>query len=653
MDLFDAVSHFEALWLGWQKVLANNGAMGGDGVTVRAFATYAHNSVSRLSHSLRTGSYRVQPFREVDIPRKGGGVRRLTIPSVVDRIAQASTALVLGLILDREMEPSSFAYRPGRSVSHAIARISQLRRDGYRYVVDGDIVRYFDNIPHEPLISLLDRHVPSTRLVDLIALWLDSFAPEGRGVPQGSPLSPLLANLYLDRVDEEIEGRGIRLVRYADDFVILCKEEHAAHGALARMAKLLAEAGLSLHPEKTAIRSFDQGFRFLGHVMVRSMVYKEVEYDETPSEDVVGSAERLLAGASEGGRLPAAPDVASEPEGRWAVRRRVLYVLEPGRVLDADGEHIVVADEGGPVLELPAALVDRVEVGSDVEIRMQALDLISSRGTELVRINGYGVPVGRWEAPHSGRAERHLAQAALILDPQRRAVLAQAFVAGRIGNQRTLLKRLDRGRNDPELQPVFVRLGRLLRRMEKATGTAEEAMGREGEAAALYWPMLGRLLQLPWAFSGSRRRRVGHDPFNVVVDVLASLLCRECRSALLRTGLHPGFPALHAAQDHEDPLAWDLSEEFRAPLVEAVAFGLFKRRALREESFVHGANGVRLTPSGWAAAIRGFEGMLARPVRDPVEGTTQLWRGMIDLQARRLVKAVEGAQPYRAYRMDY
>lgn len=179
-------------------------------------------------------------------------------------------------------------------------------------------------------------------------------------------------------------------------------------------------------------------------------------------------------------------------------------------------------------------------------------------------------------------------------------------------------------------------------------------MGREGAAAALYWPALAALLGDAAIFAGRRRRRVGFDPFNIAVDALSHLLAREVRRALLAAALHPGFGALHVPEDDEDALVYDLMEEFRAPLVESLAFGLFARGGLAEGDFIERREGgLRLARSGWAAIVRAFEGHLARAIRDPADGTMLLWRGLVDAQASRLAAVFEGDGDYRPYLMDY
>ena len=654
--LFAVATRFDTLWAAWERVRANNGAAGGDGVTVAQFSAIAEGRLSHLSHGLRTGRYRPAPSRRVLIPKRSGGWRPLDIPAVVDRVAQAAVALTLSPVLDPTFEDASFAYRPGRSVADAVARVAKHRRDGFTWVVDGDIVRDFERVSHEALLTRLDGAIDAPELVDLIGLWLESYAPHGLGLPQGSPLSPLLANLYLDAVDEAIEGRGIRLVRFADDFVLLARTEAAAGDALARMRALLAGHGLELHAEKTRIVPFEQGFRFLGHLFVRSMVWREVGQDATPAEDAIAEAERAALLAQD----PSAP-LSSEPEGdaglpvpgRFSARRRVLYVLEPGRRLTARGEAFAVLDGEATLLSLPQARVDRIELGAEVDFDPAALDLAAASDTDLVRVDGRGRTLARWQPIGPERGRRHLAQAALVLDPARRAALARILVTGRVFNQRQLLKRLDRSRRDPDVRKATVEIGRILRTLRRVTGPVETSMGLEGQAAALYWPALARLTDA-WAFQGRRRRRSGEDPLNIAFDLLSSLLARDIDASVRRAGLHPGFGVLHAVTDGEDALVHDLIEEFRAPIAEACALSAVARKAFRAEHVDGtGPGRARVTREGWRVLVRAYEAWVARAIRDPQGGDETLWRGLFDRQADRLAAHAETGEPYRPYAMDY
>lgn len=653
--LFGEATRFAALWRAWERIRANNGGAGGDGMTVSRFAQGAENRVSALSHRLRNGSYRPGPARRVLVPKNAGGFRALDIPPVIDRIAQGAVAGVLARVLDPEMEDASFAYRPGRSVLQAVTRVASHRRDGYRFVVDGDIVRYFENVPHERLIARLERSVDDLRLIDLVALWLEHHSHDERGLPQGSPLSPVLANLFLDDVDEAIEGRGVRLVRFADDFVLLCKSEEGARAALSRMLDLLASQGLELHPENTKIVPFDRGFRFLGHVFVRSMVWKEVLREEVPPDDAISAAEQAIARLAPGGEneAPARPE-QPVPRGRWAPHQRLLYVIEPGRTLAAANDAFTVTEDGVTLVTVPQRRVDRIEVGPGASVDHSALVLAAASETDIVLVNGHGGEIGRFRGDDRERSRRHLAQAATTLDMVRRGALARAFVRGRIAGQRAYIRRLDRTRRDPELDVAAVRLGRILRKLDAAAEVeAGTMMGFEGEAAAIYWPAIGRGVPEAWAFSGRRIRRSRADPFNIVLDVLASMLVRDIRVAVERAGLHPGFSVLHAVEDGREGLAFDLAEEFRAPVAEACALALIARRSLSLDMFSRDEEGWRMTRDGWGPLIRGYEAWLARPIRDPASGRSLLWRGLFDLQAQRFAVACESAADYRPYAMDY
>lgn len=646
---FDQVAALDTLRAAWGRVAANRGAAGGDGVTVERFTPVAESQIERLSRLLVFGQYRPGPARRIMIPKRGGGERPLDIPCVADRVVQAAVALVLDPVLDLEMEPSSFAYRRGRSVAQAVARVDALRRQGFDHVVDGDVRAYFESIPHERLIARLERSIDDPALIDLIWLWLEAYSLTERGIPQGSPLSPLLANLYLDAVDEAIEGRGVRLVRFADDFVLLCNGRARAEDARARMAMLLAEHGLELHPDKTRIVSFAEGFRFLGHVFARALVVKEFVLDASPGEDAIAETERALARIR--GREADAPDEAEEPTpSRHAPRLVPVYLVTPGARLEARGTRLAVV-QGGRISDLPPATIDRIEIGAQADATLAAMTLAAAHGIEVVRIDGGGMPVGRWAVPAPERAALHLAQAGLVLDPVRRAALACVLVDGRIANQRTALKRVNRTRRDPEIAATCVALARVRRKL-RAPLTVDVARGVEGEAAALYWPALGRLMPETFRFA-HRRRREAADPANILLDAAAGLLSREIHSRLVRSGLHTGFGVLHEPRDGEDALVHDLIEEFRAPLAETLVLGLLGRKALTPSHFLADPSGLRLTREGWAALIRGTEAAYGRSVRSPASGHETTWRGVIDDQVRLLRAHIESGVPYRPYAMDY
>jgi CRISPR-associated protein Cas1 len=651
--LFFRATSTDQLWLAWERVRANNGAAGGDGVTVARFAPFAKGAIDALSRRLRGFSYRPGPSRRVMIPKRAGGFRPLDIPCVVDRIAQGAVALTLVPVLEPEFEDSSFAYRPGRGVADAVRRVASLRREGYTHAVDADITDYFANVPHEPLLAKLEKHAGDDAILDLVALWLEHHAPAGVGLPQGSPLSPLLANLYLDALDEAVQTRGVRIVRYADDFVILAKTEGAARAALSQVTGLLAQHGLTLNAEKTRVVDFDQGFRFLGHLFVRSLVLREIAEEEVPSEDAITAAEAALAAAES----DAAPEADRPEQGeRHAPGFRVLYVMEPRRKLTVEGEAFAVREGEATVLLVPHRRVGRIELGPQVDFDAAALDLAAAADIEVCRINGHGETVGRWcgEAVIGARARRHFAQAALAADPVRRLALARIIVEGRVRNQRALLHRINTGRKDPDIAAAAASMNRVLRSL-RGPKSVEAAMGYEGEAGALFWPALARGLDHPMGFTGKRRRRPAGSPFDAILNALTSLVARDVRIALMRRGLHPGFAVLHTPEDGEDALVYDLMEEFRAPLVEATALALVNRRAVSPDMFDAMPGGQsRMNRDAWLAIVRGHEAAAARPVASPARGGLRVsWRAVMEDQAGLFAAHCEGAAVYAPLVLDY
>ncbi len=269
----------DTLRQGWERVLQNSEMAGADGVSVPMFALRLDRELALLEEELRARTYSPGPLFAFDIPKPSGGTRRLAVPPVRDRVAQSAALVVLQPLVEAELEHSTFAYRPGRSYKDAIERLRFLRDEGYHWVVDADIHSYFDEIDHVLLLERVARITPDPDLVELIRKWISvdmlfrrERIPRQQGVPQGAVISPMLANLYLDDLDEALEKEGFKLVRYADDFVVLCKRRERADVALDLTEELLEDLELRLNKEKTRVVSFDEGFRFLGSLFVRSLI---------------------------------------------------------------------------------------------------------------------------------------------------------------------------------------------------------------------------------------------------------------------------------------------------------------------------------------------------------------------------------------------
>lgn len=258
---------FLAVWRNW-------GAPGVDGQTVEQFDQEERAQLARLEEELRTGSYRRQPARRVWIPKPGTTEQRpLGIPAVRDRVVEAALRNVLEPIFERDFAGSSYGFRPGRGCREAVRRVEELLSQGYVWCVDADLKSYFDTIPHEGLMELVRQRVVDGSVLALVEQCLEAgvleelegWQPTERGTPQGAVISPLLANLYLNPLDHELERRGRKLVRYADDLVVLCRSREEAQTVLEELRVWTGKAGLTLHPTKTRIvNGTEEGFDFLG-----------------------------------------------------------------------------------------------------------------------------------------------------------------------------------------------------------------------------------------------------------------------------------------------------------------------------------------------------------------------------------------------------
>jgi RNA-directed DNA polymerase len=280
-SLMDKVSSLANLKSAFAMVKANKGSPGVDLQTIKMFEARLEDNLSRLAESLRTGTYRPQAIKRVWIPKPGTMEKRpLGIPTVRDRVVQAALRNVLEPIFEKDFAPHSYGFRPGCGCKDALRRVEALLRQGYVFVVDADLKSYFDTIPHDLLMARLRGKVADNRILALVASFLrqrvmdmmECWTPE-TGTPQGAVLSPLLSNIYLDPLDHLLARHHVQMVRYADDFVILCRTEGEAHRALALVQDWTAQAGLSLHPTKTRIvdGTARGGFDFLGYHFERGM----------------------------------------------------------------------------------------------------------------------------------------------------------------------------------------------------------------------------------------------------------------------------------------------------------------------------------------------------------------------------------------------
>jgi RNA-directed DNA polymerase len=273
--MLDQVCSIDNLKLAFRRVKKNSGGPGMDDQTVQQFESRLEDNLRRLALSLRNGNYRPQPGKRVWIPKPGKDEKRpLSIPTVKDRIVQTALLIVLEPLFEPGFAERSYGFRPGKGCLDALREVTALRDAGYIHVLDADICKFFDSINHPTLLDLLSLKVKEERILRLIGATLQAGILEGGtitepglGTPQGGPVSPLLANITLDPLDRLMARQGFQMVRYADDFLVLCSTRQQTFEGLELVKEWLNTTGLSLHPNKIRITKADsvEGFDFLGY----------------------------------------------------------------------------------------------------------------------------------------------------------------------------------------------------------------------------------------------------------------------------------------------------------------------------------------------------------------------------------------------------
>ena len=327
-SLMDKVTAINTLRRGWERVRRNDGAPGVDRLSVERFEVHSETRLGRLQTALLEGSYQPQAVRRVEIPKSDGKVRGLGIPTVTDRVVQAAIVEVIEPIFEHIFEPRSYGFRPGRGCKDALREVDQWLKLGYVHVVDADLKSYFDTIDHGRLRQELHRQIKDGSVLDLIDRFLRQKVvsehaewQSEEGTPQGAVLSPLLANVYLHPLDVLMRERGVVTIRYADDFVVLCQSAAQAQAELEVIRAWVAQAKLTLHPEKTRIADLSVaggyvdflGYRFVCREggMKREIKPKKIQAlkaaikEKTPrtsgqsTQSIVATLNRFLRGVFE------------------------------------------------------------------------------------------------------------------------------------------------------------------------------------------------------------------------------------------------------------------------------------------------------------------------------------------------------------------
>lgn len=507
-----------------------------------------------LAASVKDGTYQPEPAHAVTIPKPEGDRRTLRIASPGDRALQRVLFERLAPAIDAFFEDSSFAYRRGLGRQRAAHRIRRAFQEGYGHALKADFFHFFDSIDHRLLRARLSAYVGDEEAVDLIMQWVGAGAPEPeRGIPTGSPLSPLLANLFLDEFDEEIERHGGRLVRYADDFLVLYRtraEADRVYEAAAEAARALA---LALNEDKTQHIDLTEGFEFLGFRFDRTDRWVTVPGDEPRQLQDLGWHESHNKPRPACNRLVlAGEDATVEPSNRaWAV-------FGPGAVkLRISSGRLLCAYRDGATSAAHLEHVRAVLVLGRPAVSAGVVAALRHHSVPMVLADDFGRT--RSTLTHDEIIENPQAVAAqvnLLDDEAHRLNLAKRLVWAKISNYAALAAAL------PGQTGQTAEILRAYEPRCHAAADVPELLGIEGAAAAAWYRVFPRLLP-EWSHFSRRVAPDASDPANVLLNVAQSALHNQCIAAARLAGLSPVVGVLHTLRQGHAALASDFQEPFR------------------------------------------------------------------------------------------
>ncbi|EKV01088.1 RNA-directed DNA polymerase [Leptolyngbya sp. PCC 7375] len=617
----------------------------------------------------------------------------MRVPTVRDRIVQQALLNVLHPVLEPQFEPVSFAYRPGRSHKLAVEKVSAWHRRGYDWLLDGDIVSYFDQVEHSRLLSEVDERLGAsdfeTLALRLIEQWntVGTLTSAGlvlpeRGIPQGSVVSPILANVYLDDFDEALQASRFKLVRFADDFVVMGRSQRQAEQAQAKVAELLTTMGLQLHPDKTQITNFDRGFRFLGHAFVGDVVVPvkrsrskapRAKVDQSPLRIFHADAlakpsqmQQALLASLKKSQQPIPPplfvvlgyDVRREQrveikssEVIWNKGMSTLYLVQQGTTVHKEQGRFLIRAPQTKTVEVPIREVEQILIFGNCQLTTQVISVCLDQRITVVYLTQMGDYKGHlWSAEAEGmnaimaQFERHQDDAFCL-------ETARVIVARKLQNSKQLLLRLNRKR---KLEAVKISIEGLYTDLDAVAMATEINMlrGHEGAAAARYFKALGKLINNPGFVFNGRNRRPPTDPTNSLLSFGYTLLHNHVLSLILAEGLNPYLGNLHGSERKQTFLAFDLVEEFRSVIVDSLVMRLINQKAVRPTDFSwpNKQGGVYLQGTARRLFLKRFEERLSLPVSHPDVSDTVSYRRILQLQVRRYKQAVLNGVIYEAYR---
>lgn len=650
-------------------------------MTVFEYQKHLDRNMDTLLERLTHGVYRPWPLLRIVLQKKPDSpkMRTLLIPAVVDRLLQTAIARQLSRSFEEEFLECSFGYRPGRSVDRAIARIRKLHELGYEYVVDADIHSFFDEVSHDMLLDRLTRYAPQESVAALLNVWVRAEVWTGeridrlkKGVPQGSPISPLLANFFLEEFDRALESKGLKLVRYADDFLILSRTPQEAEAQLRMTGEMLTELHLRLAVEKTHLTSFSEGFKFLGAFFRDDSIW--IPWKSAQRKGKLLYVAKPLPAQFRGPYVAPVPPGKKQMEmafqkihrdGRRAASQfsravhqiaaeedkqemPFLYLTDQGSILRKAGDRFLVEREDEVILDLPYHKLDTVVVFGNVQVTTQALGELLEKGIPLHFLTRQGEYKGSLLPPRGAQVALRLKQYGAYQGDT--LPWAREFIAAKLANAEAVLTGLRAhgepggGGFDEVRAQVAAGAGHVAE-----TGSADQLMGVEGAASKAYFEAFWMFnkSELPW---NGRKMHPSTDALNALLSLAYTLLTGELTGLIESTGLDPYLGFLHQIDYNRPSLALDLIEPFRYPIVDRMVLRMVNRKQFQADDFVIAeSNGqVHLRPGSLKRFLAEYEQTLLGGISGRDERPT--WREVLREEVHGLARSLREGEAFRAFR---
>ena len=713
--LYNQMARPETLRQAWNKVVSNDGIAGYDRQSITDYSWRIEEHLAALSQQLLSGTYVPQPLLKLVMLKPSGKLRNLLIPTVMERVAQTAATIVLTPLVESELGANTFAYRKGLSRMTAAREIERLRNLGYQWVLDADISNFFDTVDHPLLFQRFRELCDDEELLSLITQWLTALIVDGHkpkvknttGLPQGCPISPMLANLYLDKFDERMEQEGFKLVRFADDFLILCKSKPKAEAALQLSESALAELKLQLNNEKTRITTFSEGFKYLGYLFIRSLVlptkmHPEEWYDKlgklklrkAPKQTNTGESNNYELQAGDSGTITVTKEAllqtefgekllqslekqeidvdqflenTAKEEYRQQKEKQValnklyspllntLYLQEQGSILLKDGDRFSVEKEGRQINEINVRRVEQILVLGNITLSTLAMQYCMKSNIPVTFLSQHGSYFGRLEATTADQSAIERFQYLRSLDEPFALDLARRIVEAKIRNSCTMIQkeRALAWESNGELKEKFDTTLLLMHALLEQSKTCESIdVLRElaSKSAALYFELYGLLFKKEFPFYSnafSRVRRPPTDPVNSLLSFGYTLLHTNIFSLVRMRGMNPYIGFLHAEEKGNPALINDLIEEFRT-LIDSMTLHTLNKGVLRNRDFYYPATqgGCFMTDDARKKFLAVFEQRMWEESHDQQSGQTMNIRRLIESQVIKISEVLAGKRAF-------